>query len=103
MMNQLILKTQRWAEERNLHNADPDKQFLKIIEEMGEVAGAKARGNIDEMKTELGDVLVTLIIFAQQQNIDLKECLNQAYEKILYRKGKMVNGVYVKESDLNDN
>jgi len=99
-MNMLKKKIEMWSSERDLHVADPDKQFYKIIEEMGEVAGAKARGNIDEMKVELGDVLVTLIIFAQQQDIDLKQCLELAYEKIMNRNGKMINGVYVKEEDL---
>src|SRR5699024_12140133 len=99
-MKTLINKTKLRSEQRNQHKADPDKQFYKIIEEIGEVAGAKARGNLDEMQTELGDVLVTLIIYAQQQNIELYDCLNLAYNKILNRNGKLVNGTFIKEEDL---
>ena len=99
-MKTLINKTKLWSEKRNLHKADPDKQFYKIIEEIGEVAGAKARGNLDEMQTELGDVLVTLIIYAQQHNIELYDCLDLAYNKILNRNGKLVNGTFIKEEDL---
>src|SRR5699024_1159866 len=99
-MKTLINKTKLWSEQRNLHKADPDKQFYKIIEEIGEVAGAKARGDIDNLKMELGDALVTLIIYAQQQNIELYDCLDLAYNKILNRNGKLVNGTYIKEEDL---
>jgi hypothetical protein len=31
---------------------------------------------------------------------DVKECLGIAYEEIKNRKGKMVNGTFVKEEDL---
>lgn len=99
-MELLIEKVKKWSKDRNLHVSDSNKQFLKIVEELGEVSGAYARGNIEEMKKELGDVLVTLIIFAQQNQLDLKECLELAYNKILYRKGKMINGVFIKEEDL---
>ncbi|HAP4500826.1 TPA: hypothetical protein IUW31_003042 [Enterococcus faecalis] len=45
---------------------------------------------------------MTLVILAIQNDMDLYECLNQAYNEIKDRKGKNVNGVFVKESDLND-
>ncbi|EQA5441074.1 MazG-like family protein, partial [Enterococcus faecalis] len=48
----------------------------------------------------IGDVVVTLIILAMQNNMDLYECLNQAYSEIKNRQGEMVNGVFVKEADL---
>ena len=53
------------------------------------------------MRDGIGDVVVTLIILAMQNDMDLYECLNQAYNEIKDRKGKNVNGVFVKESDLN--
>ncbi|HCA4871926.1 TPA: hypothetical protein MW058_002733, partial [Enterococcus faecium] len=48
------------------------------------------------------DVVVTLIILAMQNDMDLYECLNQAYNEIKGRTGKMVDGVFVKSSDLED-
>ena len=48
----------------------------------------------------IGDVVVTLIILAMQNDMDLYECLNFAYDEIKGRTGKMVNGVFVKSSDL---
>lgn len=102
MNNVLIENIKLWATERNLHNADPKAQMLKVTEEVGEVAGALAKGDVDSLPVEIGDVVVTLVILAMQHGLDLNECTNAAYQKILNRKGKMLNGVYVKESDLND-
>lgn len=101
-MNILTKKIEKWAEERSLHVADPKAQMLKVTEEIGEVAGALARNDIESLREEIGDVVVTLTILAMQNNLDIYKCTNDAYKKIMHRKGKMVNGVYIKESDLND-
>lgn len=44
---------------------------------------------------------MTLIILAQQQGWTLEECLQYAYDEIKNRKGKTINGTFVKDSDLN--
>ena len=54
----------------------------------------------DALRDGIGDVVVTLIILAMQNDMDLYECLNFAYDEIKGRTGKMVNGVFVKSSDL---
>ena len=102
MMNliELVKQVETWSVERNLHKADSSKQFLKVTEEVGEVAAALARNNKEALKDGIGDVVVTLIILAQQNNLSIGECLECAYEEIKERSGKMVNGVFVKESDL---
>lgn len=85
---------------KNLDIAEPEKQMLKVIEEVGEVAAALARNNKNDLRDGIGDVVVTLVILAMQNDMDLYECLNQAYNEIKDRKGKNVNGVFVKEADL---
>lgn len=99
MMNELVKLIEKWAREKNLDIADPEKQMLKVVEE---VAAALARNNKNDLRDGIGDVVVTLVILAMQNDMDLYECLNQAYNEIKDRKGKNVNGVFVKESDLND-
>lgn len=101
-MNELVKLIEKWAREKNLDIADPEKQMLKVVEEVGEVAAALARNNKNNLRDGIGDVVVTLVILAMQNDMDLYECLNQAYNEIKDRKGKNVNGVFVKESDLND-
>lgn len=74
--------------------------MLKVIEEVGEVVAALARNNENDLRDGIGNVVVTLIILAMQNNMDLYECVNQAYSEIKNRQGKMVNGAFVKEADL---
>ena len=101
-MGELVKLVEEWAREKNLDIAEPEKQMLKVVEEVGEVAAALARNNKNDLRDGIGDVVVTLVILAIQNDMDLYECLNQAYNEIKDRKGKNVNGVFVKESDLND-
>lgn len=101
-MNRIIISVQLWAEEKGLLDADPKAQLLKILEELGEVTQAYTRNLREELEMELGDLLITIIIFAQQNGIDLEEALKVAYEKINGRKGEMVNGLFIKEEDLHD-
>lgn len=99
-MNELIEQVEDWARNKGLDEADSAKQYLKVSEEVGEVAAALARGQQDELRDGIGDVVVTLIILAMQNGLDLYECLNTAYDEIKGRKGKMIDGVFVKQADL---
>lgn len=99
-MNELVEKIEEWSKNKGLDQADPNKQALKVFEEVGEVAAALARKDIDGLRDGIGDTVVTLIILAQQSDMDLYECLNTAYDEIKGRTGKMIDGVFVKSSDL---
>lgn len=99
-MDGLVRKVEKWSIEKGLNTADSSKQFLKVAEEVGEVAAALARSDRCELKDGIGDVIVTLIILAQQNDMRLYECLDQAYTEIAGRTGEMVNGVFVKDEDL---
>lgn len=99
-MDVLIESVEQWAKNKGLDKAEPSKQMLKVVEETGEVAAALARNDQDALRDGIGDVVVTLIILAMQNDMDLYECLNCAYDEIKVRTGKMVNGVFVKSSDL---
>ncbi|MHC8517016.1 MazG-like family protein [Sporosarcina sp. ITBMC105] len=99
-MDQLIKQVEQWSIEKGLDKADSSKQFLKVSEEVGEVAAALARGDKLSLIDGIGDVVVTLIILGQQHGLELQDCLQYAYDEIAGRKGEMVNGIFVKESDL---
>lgn len=114
-------KVLEWAKDKDLlHERNAEKQFLKFMEEVFEFRDewllfvheynkcsygeanndpevVELRGN---MKLEMGDVFVTLIILCDQLNIDPVDCLARAYEKIKDRKGKTINGVFIKQEDL---
>lgn len=99
-MNELVGLVEKWSIDKGLDEADSAKQALKFFEEAGEVAAALARSNEDDFKDAVGDTIVTLIILAQQNGTNVKECLEVAYNEIKGRKGKTINGVFVKEADL---
>lgn len=100
MMNELVYLVEKWSKDKGLDKADPAKQFLKVVEEVGEIAAAMARSQHEELKDAIGDTIVTLIILSQQHGLTVEECLAQAYGVISKRTGKMVNGVFVKSEDL---
>lgn len=49
----------------------------------------------------LKEVTEGLTVLAYRLGTNLEECLSAAYDVIKDRKGKMINGVFVKEEDLN--
>lgn len=159
-LQKLITNVQQWSIDRGLDKADSKKQMLKLYEEFGELASGIAKGNKEVVKDSIGDVVVVLIILAQQQglekisdfniicnhlqesdlmpqasetiglislrvrrtkskveepivrlisylrtiakyeNLKFEDCLSQAWDEIKDRKGKLIDGVWVKEEDL---
>jgi len=73
-------------------------QFVKLIEEAGELAADIARDN--DARDSIGDMLVVLINIAERNGHTLQECLEVAWDDIKDRRGKMIDGVFVKEGDL---
>ena len=100
-LSTLIKLIEYWSFEKGLHKNNSFVQFAKQVEEMGEVAAALCRNDIDALRDGIGDVIVTLVILAQQNNMTLQECLEQAYGEIKDRKGVMSkDGSFIKEADL---
>lgn len=99
-LNETTVNIEQWAIDRNLHTADPVKQALKLGEEYGELCQGLAKGNEALTVDSIGDMYVVLTILARQLGTSIEECADFAYNEIKDRKGKMINGVFVKESDL---
>ena len=93
-------KIEQWAIDRGLHTADPSKQMLKLMEEVGELAEGLAKDNQDAVQDAIGDAYVVLTILSMQLGMDIRQCVKMAYNEIKDRTVRMVNGVFVKESDL---
>ena len=154
-------KVEQWFIDRNLHEANPVKQFEKLMEEVGELFEGIAKGKEELIYDAIGDMQVVLIGLEQQvrngaqinaspQELELllmvsslgnlaqklykhifhqetqtpiirpemtllhstihsiaihnkntaDNCLRLAYHVIKDRKGKMIDGVFVKEEDL---
>jgi NTP pyrophosphatase (non-canonical NTP hydrolase) len=94
----VVVRINQWFIDRGLDKADPRAQMLKMQEELGELAADLAKGRCP--KDSLGDVGVVLIGLCTQLGTSLYDVLEVAYEEIKDRKGKLVNGVFIKEADL---
>lgn len=169
-MKELIKKIENWAEDRNLiEGSTPKKQFIKLMEEFGELCAGIARNDKEKIKDSIGDCGVVIIILNKQLNasnlgvitayktadcttenseticlrassvlgsassllmymtssdsrsrladillrfiyyiskialnfgLNFESCLISAYNEIKDRKGRMIDGVFVKEGDL---
>lgn len=91
---------QKWAKDRGLDNQDPKAQMVKLMEEVGELATGINKGNVSQMIDSIGDTYVVLTILSMQLGLDIESCIETAYNEIKDRKGKVIDGVFVKEEDL---
>ena len=97
-MLELINKVDQWDNDRNLiDGSDPKSQCLKLISEVGELADNINKNR--DVRDDIGDCIVVLIILARQKGLTVTECLEVAYNDIKDRKGVMVDGVFIKEGD----
>ena len=53
-------KVQQWFVDRNLHEANPVKQFLKLMEESGELFEGVAKDKSELIYDALGDIQVLM-------------------------------------------
>ena len=95
----IFKKIRSWATERGLYvSGDPITQYVKLQEEAGELAQALLKDDQPEVIDAIGDMVVVLTNLAHQRGVSIEKCINDAYKVISKRKGKMVNGTFVKET-----
>jgi NTP pyrophosphatase (non-canonical NTP hydrolase) len=92
------MKIIQWAEARLIiPNAKPYTQLMKAVSEMGELCDAELKGQMPLIKDGVGDVLVCLINYCALKDINLVNCIEEAYEQIKDRKGTTLpDGTFVK-------
>ena len=91
-------KIRDWAEERGIYeHGDPKTQYLKLIEEAGELGRAILKDNEGEQLDAIGDMVVVLTNLAELLGLSIEECVESAYDVISKRTGKMENGTFVKD------
>ncbi len=94
-------RVREWAKNRDLYSkGDPKTQFVKLIEEVGETGRAILKSDEPEIKDGLGDAFVVLVNLSELCGYRLEDCIEDALKVIEARKGKMINGTFVKEDDL---
>lgn len=114
-----------WAKEKGIYDkGDTKTQFLKLIEEVGELGKAILNKDVEETKDAIGDIVVVLtnltelanndifikekyedvvgdggsrMLIEESMDISIEDCINSAYEVIKNRTGKMYNGTFIKD------
>lgn len=94
-------KIREWAKERGIFDkGDVKTQYVKLLEEAGEVAKALLADDKAEIKDGIGDMVVVLTNLAHLSGFTIEECIDAAYDVISKRQGSMINGTFVKNETL---
>lgn len=122
-MDEIIKQIIAWGNEKGINN--PTKQFNKLAEEMleanEEYVAVKTLDRIaniidddnyrmdwielsaehsTKLATELGDIGVVWLLLCNMLEVSPRLALELAHEKNKDRKGKTINGNFIKEEDL---
>ncbi len=90
-----------WADERGLYEkGDPKTQYIKLMEETGEIGRAILKEDTAEIIDGIGDAVVVLTNLAELVGVPIEDCIQEAYNVIAKRKGKMINGTFVKDQPI---
>ena len=90
-----------WAKQRGIFDkGDVKTQYVKLMEEAGEVAKALLTNDKVEIKDGIGDMVVVLTNLAHLAGFTIEECIDEAYDVINKRQGNMINGSFVKNETL---
>ena len=88
-----------WADERGIYaEGNSHTQYVKLMEEAGELAKALLNKDVYEIKDAIGDMVVVLTNLAALEGMQIENCIDSAYNEIANRKGEMINGTFVKQT-----
>jgi len=87
-----------WAKERNMYaQGDIKTQLIKLYEETGELSEAVLKENREDIIDAVGDCVVVLTNLSEHLGVNIEDCIEHAYSQIKNRKGKMINGTFMKD------
>jgi len=91
----------QWATDKGIYNSGDSKtQYIKLMEEAGELAQAILKNDEPEVIDAIGDMVVVLTNLAKLRGHNIEDCVTSAYDVIKSRTGKMINGSFVKSESL---
>ena len=92
-----------WAATRKIYEkGNSHTQYVKLQEEAGELAKALLDKDKSEIKDAIGDMIVVLTNLAYLEGFLVEDCIETAYSEIATRRGKMINGTFVKEVEVHE-
>ena len=98
-----FVKIREWADAKGIYESGDSKtQYVKLMEEAGELAQAILKEDEPEVIDAIGDMVVVLTNLAKLRGHNIEDCIDSAYNVIAKRTGKMVGGTFVKDIEVND-
>jgi NTP pyrophosphatase (non-canonical NTP hydrolase) len=92
-----------WATEKGIYKTgDSRTQYVKLMEEAGELAQALLKNDETEVIDAIGDMVVVLTNLAKLRGHNIEDCIASAYSVIKDRQGKMINGTFVKNDGVTE-
>ena len=89
----------QWATDKGIYKSgDARTQYVKLMEEAGELAQAILKNDEPEVIDAIGDMVVVLTNLAKLRGHNIEDCIGSAYDVIKSRQGKMINGTFVKQT-----
>jgi NTP pyrophosphatase (non-canonical NTP hydrolase) len=89
-----------WAKAKGIYKSgDARTQYLKLMEEAGELAEAILKNDEPEVIDAIGDMVVVLTNLAKLRGHNIEDCVTSAYNVIKSRQGSMINGTFVKDEN----
>jgi len=89
-----------WAQDKGIYDkGDAKTQYIKLMEEVGELAQSILKDDEEEFMDAIGDCVVVLTNLAKLKGKNIEDCINGSYNVIAKRKGQMINGTFVKENN----
>jgi NTP pyrophosphatase (non-canonical NTP hydrolase) len=94
---EIDLKVFNWFDEKELIKSEnAPKQFMKVAEELGELSSAIIKKDRDKEIDAFGDLIITILGLSYMRDLDLLSCLETAWNEIKERKGKVIDGSFIK-------
>ena len=88
-----------WAKDKGIYaKGNSTTQYVKLMEEAGELAKALLNNDKAEIVDAIGDITVVLTNLAELEGLKIEDCIDTAYNVIARRKGEMINGTFVKSA-----
>ncbi|MCP3698178.1 MAG: hypothetical protein GY920_06445 [Aliivibrio sp.] len=96
-MSDRFERIRQWAEDRGIYaEGNSHTQYVKLMEEAGELAAALLNKDDAEIIDAIGDMVVVLTNLAALEGLQIEGCIDSAYNEIANRTGVMHNGTFVK-------
>lgn len=93
---EFIDKISKWHYDRNLITGSTNlDQLKKLYEEVKELEDSILAGK--DIKDDVGDIIVVLVGMLEREKLSMEDALDQAWNDIKDRKGKLINGIFIKE------